>query len=795
MDYSERLEQMRRDMERRRKEMEDKLASMKSRTMPGTTTQNSPRLSELLRHEGLEDESETKIGTFRRLYQAMLQRDKTSGRSTFGYDTVDYAPLLNPLVCAVEIELSAALEPVAKTHSIGWDGMFGSFFQVLSCCRDELTPYLGQPGQVSRKLDKVKNVRNKVNHKEVIGRDAFYTFYEETYAPFFNETIPGFIRLKKEYRRGVAQNNSRDKAACKAPRLKGRFSVEHKSFDPSRRKCVLFTNTEQLSIKYFNDLHYGGQYGPDVIKKQIFEPYFAAAAEAGVDYILLDASDSEYGRFFARSKGWEEHLDLLDEFWDRHFAGSGICPGLFIVGGHDVVPMPGLRSPLDDDISRQEKRQVLESTLESDWLYSFRAANVRIGTGGYLDVSALSSAVPRFYVGRLPLESGLMETPLSRDLGGYFAKSLEALKSKIRIDGVGAVGCHSCRIVTSKAVEGMPTIELNGFDDSCRYGDVFVSPRVHIDVRDEHDPDIPVMQKYVDRLRQCDMLVLFLHGSPSPASTAFVGEQRSQDGSMYIPAFAPEMLSGSNTKIVVPICCWGARFIGYRRDRSALLTAMYDSGALIYMGSCRSALGKFDACFTDENGRLVAQPEIKWGEMLVRLFMRNILRGIPAGEAMARAKSEYLFRYSDGKPEDLVTVEQFNLFGDPMLGAVAVDLFSEEEEPTRYLSVPDFGNRHFSYGPTTLFTAEDDDNSLESLLRRTRNLVDSNLAYIRERIGAMMYRCYGIDPRTLRKVISFTDNEGGESLRFIYCRPGDYPATVMAETDTAGRVKNVVHTF
>lgn len=181
--------------------------------------------------------------------------------------------------------------------------------------------------------------------------------------------------------------------------------------------------------------------------------------------------------------------------------------------------------------------------------------------------------------------------------------------------------------------------------------------------------------------------------------------------------------------------------------------------------------------------------------MLVRLFMRNILRGMPAGEAMARAKSEYLFRYSDGKPEDLVTVEQFNLFGDPMLGAVAVDFFSEEEEPTRYLSVPDFGNRHFSYGPTTLFSAEDDDNSLESLLRRTRNLVDSNLAYIRERIGAMMYRCYGIDPRTLRKVISFTDNEGGESLRFIYCHPGDYPSTVMAETDTAGRLKNVVHTF
>lgn len=802
MNLDERIAQMRREMELRRKALEERMAAIRSGladARPHSDNTSRPGISPLVRHQGLEDDTETKIGMFDRLYEKQYASLDVNCSRRLDYNTIDYAPLVNLLACAVEIELNAALSGVARSNGIEYKGMFGDFINVLTnrACRPALLEYVPDIQAVIKAVEKIRGMRNPVSHKDVITREAFTKFYSSCYCPFFNEILPGFILLKQNARQQKCTTHA-SASRCFGP------DEEHSAGSnvKSRRVCLILTNTDKLSIKYYQGINIPGFNGSEQIKEGIILPYIQAARAYGVDYHLLDVAAPDCVSFLDREGSWRSHLELLDNYRATNLGNICGCPGLFILGGDDVIPMPRMRNPTDNAEKETLKQDVLEATIEADWIYGFPPQNVKIDGEGYLDFRLLSGVSPCFYVGRLPLESGLMESRIDDDLSGYLNRSLAALASDMEVNKSGAVGCHSCRIITAKMVEGLPQPDLSEMPLDYRFGNIFVSPELRFDV-DEDDPTLPAVAEYVSRIKECELITLGLHGSPAPGQVAFVGEAHTSEGRVLTPVFAPFVYKDSAIRIVTAICCWGARFIGYSRNTSSLLNAFYKNNVLLYVGACRSALGAFDCHFMNEEGLFVTEPQPMWSEALMQLFLRCLGSGLPAGEALAIAKSNYLRNHSFGLNEDALTVLQFNLFGDPMLRLAPLpgmkELLASECDITA--SLPVFEPDSFSYRETVICKKEPVnetcivDQSSTGLLNRVRSMVDSNLYDICQRLSEMVYTRYGIEPRTLNRIARFTTSSGQYGYRFLYREQGPYPVETSLYTSLDGTLIRIVSTL
>lgn len=198
----------------------------------------------------------------------------------------------------------------------------------------------------------------------------------------------------------------------------------------------------------------------------------------------------------------------------------------------------------------------------------------------------------------------------------------------------------------------------------------------------------------------------------------------------------------------------------------------------------------------DENGQLRADPQPRYAEILIRLFMQLLLKGMRAGEALSLAKINYLKYYAEGNMADILTVQQFNLFGDPMLRVIPVgstDNMIQDFPSGIATAIPPIEIEHMYYDKQDAF--RDDWGGNIGLLQRVRGFVDSNLAYIRDTINKQLYQQYNIAPSTLRRITGYRDSHGTRGFRFIYTNDGDIPATVTAFADSKGRLLRVLHSF
>lgn len=788
MDFKERIEQMRRDMERRRQEMNERMADFRTRVSGATNNVTSvPSVSRateqskpvLKHHPGLEDESETKLGMFERLYAA-YPGAQGAHVGSFGYSDMDFSPIVNLLASIGEIELYASLRHVSHNMRDDplqnkYESMYGGFLKVLNDrrCEKLLTPYLGDVSAVAERVDIIKGVRNRVDHKEVLTASDFNNFFTECYVPFFNETVPSLIKLKNI----PVEEAPRKTLPCPKPEVE----------KVSGKVCVLWTDSEKLALKYYGKIVGRGEDGPvnlaEIIRGQLLG-FMREAAQPGVAYFLIDISLPEWSGLIDRQRSWQSCHTVLGAFRKSAAARYGATGpmSLFIIGGDDVIPMPKVRNPLDDEIKSANRLDVLEAEIEVDWVYAFPEKNIRVDSGGYLDPEALSGAETSFYVSRLPLESGMMETSFDDDILRYLRRSLVGLRNKIEIGKVGAVTMERCRRVTELMTEGFPMNDISRFPQSCRFGNAFVSPDISLE---KGAIDENVAFGYLDAVKDCGMLTFVLHGAPGPNAPYYIGE--GLEGTHHV-AFVPDHITGAGTKIIVPICCWGARYIGYRREKSMLLTALYGSETLLFMGSCRSAFAPFDPETPDK------APVIGCAQRLMRLFMLNIMTGYPAGESLHRAKVDFLRHYSQGKPYELLTVLEFNLFGAPTLCAVpCISADRVKDEVYAGLDVlPDFSAGDYRYTEETVFEAGV---AGSSVLERVRSLVDGNLDFIRARMNDVLYRHYNIKPENLRKISSYRTGKGRTGMRFVYSRDSEYPCTVYAFSDENGNLEEVVHTF
>ena len=507
-------------------------------------------------------------------------------------------------------------------------------------------------------------------------------------------------------------------------------------------QCIVLTNSLRLAAKY-RALQ---QDVLDILKKNL-------VCQQIVEFLLLDVSD--YQDEFGEKPTWQEHKAILADF----MAGMGLQPSpslsLFIVGGDDVIPMPRITNPINET-----------EQLESDILYCFAGEELT-----RLDVKeALCN------VGRLPLESGSLPSTLNDDLQSYFNLSNMMLMTGIEVNKVVMTSTESWLPASNDMVKGLPVEEPPHIANATN-GNLFVSPRLSVD-------DSYVLRYYQREIGQADMLMFNLHGADAHGYSSFYGEGLS--GHNTPEAFSCDMLRYSGARILNTVACFGGRYIGYNRNDSMLMSAMYGGGVVLYAGSCTSALGRTGQIHNVAEDALMPSG---YSESFMKLYSLYLFRGITAGEAFLSAKCDYfnLCHSLDGDDCALATVLMFNLYGMPVLHVNSDKSVIQEARGIK--EVHDINTHQKTMGRVLY----DKNQTTSSILAEVRMKVNDNLLKIRKTIESRLYNYWGLNPSDLYNIVELTRGSQ-KSLRFEYkSGTGLIKKRSWAFADELGNVKDVVH--
>ena len=771
--------------------------------------------------EGLEEETKKKIRTFEYVYQKAYEEEtKRPLVSTFGAkaSVEDFSPLIMSLSSALEIELDkSVLSLMRKIY--GKDYIFEEQELKVELCKQgtlrgyqycifhdlkekkELQKHgLDNGWECAKALNGIIHKRNKSGHKGVIGQSSFYDFYDAIY-DFFNQYMGDLIKVK---------NNCKKKAIgspfISTFSLSGETEITsevepEKVFVSKYKKGIILTDTLKLAHKLFDSetfTYSGILLSTQQIVENVLKEYIQHMSEVGIVYDLLDVchyTDVESGK-------WQSYARCLNNYRDKNYPQYyKEKMGLFIVGGNDVVPMPQIVNPffmggLDENSSRvlidaSKKGELLsDRTLDTDMLYAYSNQYSCLLNGKQeIDSDVLQKCEPLFWVGRLPLEEGVV-SPLNpskysfEEFASYFNRSYTSYMENVLDNGSLGINikkhvtttCESTQIAVERMLEGIPFAEdvHHGYIQEKKY----VSPNLNLLV-----PDIQ-WGSYMNAIKEADMLTFFLHGSNLPSNYCYYGQSKEMDEG-YI-AFNPSLLLSSNVKIISGICCWGARFIGYPKVQSALLTAMFSS-TLLFVGSSRTAVGVFDDALSN-----VPNMDIAFSELLLKYYLNYLLQGYDAGEALGQAKIDYIRTEKFSRLDALATMLEFNLFGDPLLSVQPV----LERKPV--VVENDWSISAVSGGWFRSYEQVYDSKKEESysILDKVRGLVDRRLLEVRRKVTEQLFKDYSINPQSLSAIHSFKSKNGEQGYRFCFHEKKEfYNNNRIVDTDKDGNITCVIGFF
>ena len=257
------------------------------------------------------------------------------------------------------------------------------------------------------------------------------------------------------------------------------------------------------------------------------------------------------------------------------------------------------------------------------------------------------------------------------------------------------------------------------------------------------------------------------------------------------------MLSNSDALVLNTVACYGARYHGFERCDSMMLSALYDNGFLLYAGSL------IPVPMTDlEVPDGVEVHEGSGSEHLMPIYCMELFRGLPVGEAMMRAKLEYFntFRFMERDDFSMATMMMFSLYGNPMLRLKPQEEVLQRAEECHVLPVLPQNKR---VAPIQKKRMErilvKDGQKGQSLLDEVRGQVDANLSAIHAQVQQHLYDALGLDPRWLDHVDSFelSDSKGFSQKGYCYTyvdRSKPYAQKSMVEVTTKGAVTRVFRT-
>lgn len=127
-------------------------------------------------------------------------------------------------------------------------------------------------------------------------------------------------------------------------------------------------------------------------------------------------------------------------------------------------------------------------------------------------------------------------------------------------------------------------------------------------------------------------------------------------------ALSPEDVDGRlvDGTVLAAECCFGAMHQDPEAQdgRVPMMWAYLRSGAYAAVGSSSTAYGPADG-----NGQ---------ADLVCRYFLENVVTGASSGRALLEARQRFVRESGAMAPEDLKTLSQFELLGDPSLHAVAL---------------------------------------------------------------------------------------------------------------------------
>lgn len=818
MDYKDYLSKIQEDVNQRTKDILDysqkRVDSIIGKTQINDETQGKPdKLDRLIKDNRLELATQAKIGTFEKLYLSNYLGD--SRVPMYGYDDLDYASLVNLLASALEIELNMSIyqaireqngiplpeyafknapNQVIKINKLEINlgkakQMYGALIELCNQFYDTLGRFFDKPSEFLDSLAKIAKIRNDANHTVQIDKEAFWYFYK-MYAKLFNSSIYILLNYKETLKSQIRQQyasaytyaGSYDSSEDDYIRSIGKGLTVNKDVT----RGIIFTDSRQLSIKYEGTIAMAGQI------HDVLLGYANKLSAFGVNYHILDLADGYYDRSLHEHKDWQSYLTILDDVCMKSGIDGDHPAALFIIGGDDVIPMPQLHNPISTPTDEAEGQDFLDSTVDSDLPYAYRSDAIKLTAKGDLSLDALQYDImkPRLFVGRLPLESGFVKTRIDKDLYSYLLRALSAYEEGgISVEYPLMTTMRRTIRVGSMMKERIPVKSPDDLPDDMIAEDMLTSPSICITDSPKRGVKECRLQEYQKVLSSADMLLFLLHGGCHPASGVYSGEYINKDGNHIFPAaFSPELLHYGTFKCIATVSCFGAKFIGYDRGFSTLLSAIYKD-SLSFMGSSRSSPGIFDDTIGQSNWEMYLA-----SVRLMNLYLGYLFSGMQGAEALTRARLQYFseftsWRNSFATCRGVTTMLEFNYFGDPALWLKPkISAPSGNTYQVKYAGNEQINGDRWLINYDVVSEAK----KPQGLLARLRAMVDKNFEDIHARISKQLYKEYGLDPREFYKACKYSSKGGDAGYSLLYRHAdGEMITDTYVDVDAHGNINGI----
>lgn len=490
----------------------------------------------------------------------------------------------------------------------------------------------------------------------------------------------------------------------------------------------LFTNLEVLAQKLNVRPFY---------VREILETYIRKRSRQDVIYSIVDVScyqpklsinqrgDSEYR--LRPEDGWEVHQRLLlDQYtYDAEVAQKKICY-VFIIGGDDVIPMVGIPHFL-------EQGNTIDTDIPYSFLYGKRTLNM-------LHDGTLFKLPQMLHASRLPVSSDMGINGFE----AYFNRA--ALVAETGIDNLGVYGQTNVRwkLVSAKITEKLRDyfLPVHIQDEDYVYFSLMVTPKVaRNNIQQFFNPE-------------GSFYYFNMHGSDAPTLAGFYGDSCNGGVEGIGPS---ELASIQNPNIVVTEACFGARYIRKTQQESMLLAAI-NNQTVLYLGSSRIAYGSTDYLYLTDN-------QLRYADVVAQCFLQALYKNQTAGEALLTARCALMSNLNIS-PYHLVTITEFNLFGDPALAPFPKkQIHSKEQIEVKTVLCPHAECMDIKI----IYECQ----SRASLLDRIRQSVNRNMQQIVDLINRELYVSYGIKPRSLSQVIEVRTASGNKSMFYQFIDEND----------------------
>lgn len=479
---------------------------------------------------------------------------------------------------------------------------------------------------------------------------------------------------------------------------------------------IIFTNLNALA----NRLNCGEEEVEAVILN-----YISQVEECGHQYVLLDAGNNTYSNIDP-DDGWQSHVAVLKDFYHANSQAEY----LFIIGGHDVVPIA-----IIDNVPRCYKD---DPEIDTDMPYGY------LIDSGFEDLLWNGNLFKKdifLYCGRLPIPSDRS----LYDVDAYLSNSINVIS--------GGIDTENCFGMTAKSWERASSTIIKKLQ---------LTKELHT------SPEHNIQSAKEVFNTQADIYYFNLHGSDSPGSPEFFGDKS--------PVITPEYLNQTeNLNFLMTEACYGAKFIHYESYECMLLTSLFNR-TVVYTGSSKVAFGS-----STEN--------ISSADVVAKSFLENILSGEPCGRALAYARID-VFDACSGDHYDYGTTSaaEFNLFGEPLCSIYSNRKRKSFSLGSKKMRSKSFNNTRPEKKEIKLDAIE------KGILNDVRNLINQEVLKIRELINRELYEQFNIEPRQLSTVFEIKGKYGEVTYNYNYYKEivSGKSQVYSVFADRSGKIKSII---